>query len=74
MLTPNVEIKVGFDNVRIFRGDATRQRQYNGEPADPELWYYEPSDYDGDVVWSTGYGSYADAYHACGAGEECCDG
>ncbi|TAK10609.1 MAG: hypothetical protein EPO32_14865 [Anaerolineae bacterium] len=55
-----------IDNVRLFRGDETKQLQYDGRPADPELWYFEPADYDGDVLWSKGYRCRADAYHASG--------
>ncbi len=52
--------------VRLFRGTETQQLQSDGAKADPELWYYEPSDYEGDVLWSKGHGSRADAYHAAG--------
>lgn len=52
--------------VRIFRGDETRQLDASGHPADPEKYYYEPADYDGDALWSIGYGCYGDAYHAAG--------
>lgn len=51
---------------RVFRGDTTGQVRFDGKPADPELWYYEPVDYEGDVLWSRGYGSRAEAYQACG--------
>ena len=54
------------NRVRIFRGDSTSQLQHDGRKADPELWYYEPRDYEGDVLWSKGYGSRAEAYHAAG--------
>lgn len=53
-------------NVRLFRGDATEQLQHDGSKADPECWYYEPADYEGDVLWSKSYGSRAEAYHAAG--------
>lgn len=56
--------------VRIFRGDATKQIGSDGSHADPEKWYYEPRDYDGDVLWSIGFGSYAEAYHAAGCSQE----
>lgn len=42
----------------FFLGYATRQVDHTSalpKPADPALWYYEPSDYDGDVLWSSGY-------------------
>jgi hypothetical protein len=52
--------------VRIFRGDATKQLSYEGEKADPEKWYYEPSDYEGGTLWSIGYGSRSEAYQAAG--------
>jgi len=50
--------------VRVFRGDSTRQLDYQGQKADPEKWYYEPASYDGDMLWSVGFGSQAEAYHA----------
>jgi hypothetical protein len=55
---------------RLFRGDETAQLQYDGRKADPELWYWEPDDYEGDVLWSKGYGSRAEAYHAAGLSRE----
>lgn len=55
-----------INNVRLFRGDATEQLQHDGRKADPELWYWEPVDYEGDVLWSKGHGCRADAYHAAG--------
>jgi hypothetical protein len=66
---------VRFENekVRIFRGDATRQLDASGpvgRPADPEKYYYEPADYDGDTLWGRGYYSYAEAYHAAGCSQE----
>lgn len=64
--------KVEFENskIRIFRGDSTQQLDASGGPADPEKWYFEPSDYDGDVLWSVAHGSYADAFHASGCSVE----
>lgn len=59
-----------MEKVRIFRGDETNQLDSDGHRADPEKWYYEPSDYEGDVLWSRGYGSRADAYHAAGCSTE----
>jgi hypothetical protein len=59
--------------IRFFRGDETRQVDSSGPiptKADPEKWYYEPADYEGDVLWSQGYGCYADAYHAAGCSTE----
>lgn len=59
-----------FEKVRVFRGDTTRQVDDSGPsatPADPEKWYYEPRDYEGDMLWSRGYDSYAEAYHAAEA-------
>jgi hypothetical protein len=60
-------------NVRLFRGDETKQVDSSGpvpSKADPEKWYYEPADYEGDVLWSKGYGSRAEAYHASGLSQE----
>jgi hypothetical protein len=61
---------VEIEKVRIFRGDETKQICSDGTRADPELWYYEPADYEGDVLWSKGYGSRAEAYHAAGCSVE----
>ncbi len=41
---------------RVFCGRATRQITADGKAADASRWYWEPVDYDGDVLWS---GSYA---------------
>ena len=53
-------------SIRLFRGDATKQLQQDGHKADPKLWYWEPVDYEGDVLWSKGVGSRAEAYRAAG--------
>jgi len=56
------------DGIRFFRGSDTKQVDATTlQPADPEYWYYEPDDYDGDVLWSYGYRRY-DA--ACDAARE----
>jgi hypothetical protein len=55
-----------INNIRLFRGDETNQLRYDGNKADPELWYFEPINYDGDVLFSKGYHSYAELYHAIG--------
>lgn len=62
--------KEQIDNVRIFRGDDTGQVDLLGNRADPKKWYYEPADYEGDVLWSAGYYSRANAYHAAGLSPE----
>lgn len=52
-------------DLRIFRGDETLQVQADdGIPAIPTLWYWEPADYDGDVLWSDGYETEAEAQRA----------
>jgi hypothetical protein len=63
------EIKAenGHGGVRIVRGDETGQVSHDGRPADPEKYYYEPLDYDGDMLWSTAYDSEAAALAASGA-------
>lgn len=63
---PTEEEIASAKKCRVFRGDETGQLRFDGKPADPERWYYEPVDYDGDVLWSRGYESRADAEWACG--------
>lgn len=41
---------------RIFPGINTSQIDgHTGRPADPNGWYYEPTDYKGDVLYSESY-------------------
>lgn len=41
--------------IRVFSGADTNQVDaVTGQRANPELWYWEPADYDGDVLWSDG--------------------
>ena len=50
---------------RFFRGSDTDQVcGITGEKAEPESWYYEPADYEGDVLWSFPYPSEAAARFA----------
>jgi hypothetical protein len=45
-----------IDGIRFFRGADTQQVDgVTLVEAEPDLWYYEPADYDGDVLWSQGY-------------------
>ncbi len=54
---------------RVFKGSETNQIDgCTGEPADPELWYYEPTDYEGDVLWSEGYETRSECEIAAGVG------
>jgi len=53
-------------NLRVFRGDTTNQVDLHGNRANPNLWYYEPDDYTGGMIWSQGYPSRAEAYYAAG--------
>ncbi len=69
MSNPDSRIET-IGKVRLFRGDATQQLAHDGAKADPELWYYEPADYEGDTLWSKGHGSRAEAYHAAGLSAE----
>ena len=41
------------DGVRVFRAEDTRQVDAQGRPAVSGAWYWEPTDYDGDVLWSS---------------------
>ena len=41
---------------RLFQGKTTqRVDSHTRRAADPEAWYYEPLDYEGDVLYSEGY-------------------
>lgn len=42
------------DGYRVFRGRDSKQVRPNGKPLDPRAWYYEPNDYEGDVVFDEG--------------------
>lgn len=49
---------------RVFQGKETLQRAWDNRKASPELWYWEPADYDGDVLWSEGYATKIEAAEA----------
>ena len=50
---------------RFFQGASTRQVDgHTGRPADPQAWYYEPADYEGDVLYSAPYATRAEAEDA----------
>lgn len=59
-------LDVPVDGIRVFQGSETRQVGANGNKANPKLWYYEPTNYDGDVLWSDGYWSREEAETAAG--------
>jgi hypothetical protein len=40
-------------------------QQRPAEPSDKTRWFFEPTDYEGDVVYSLGYDTRDDAVHAC---------
>ena len=41
---------------RVFQGKTTKQRDsHTRTAAAPEGWYYEPVDYQGDVLYSEAY-------------------
>jgi len=41
---------------RVFQGKDTKQVDgHTTRPADPTAWYYELSDYEGDVLYSASY-------------------
>lgn len=43
---------------RIFKGSETGQVDgVTGRPAKSNLYYFEPANYDGDVLWSNGFKS-----------------
>lgn len=56
--------------VRIFRGSETKQIDgHTCKPAHNGLFYYEPANYDGDVLYSTGHVLLVDACKAALADE-----
>jgi hypothetical protein len=47
---------------RVFKGTDTKQVDaISGAPARPDQWYFEPTDYEGDVLWSSGFDEAEDA-------------
>jgi hypothetical protein len=60
-------------SVRVFRGDETKQVAIKVTglfPAEPELWYWEPSDYEGAILWSRGFGSREEAIYAAESNQQ----
>lgn len=54
--------KKTFNSYRIFRGSETEQVDpWVGESADADSWFWEPEDYDGDVLYSRSYESEDEA-------------
>jgi len=54
-----VEIYLERETVRFFRGASTRQVDgHTGKPALKTKWYYEPEDYEGDVLFSSPFDTY----------------
>lgn len=60
----NADAVIVTGDVRLFLGSESRQLDASGHRAAPEQWYWEPIDYDGDVLWSDGFGSRSDAYQS----------
>ena len=53
---------------RVFQGHESRQVTPDGRPLDADRWYYEPADYEGDVMWcATSYASREEAARAAAA-------
>lgn len=53
------------NSARVFQGCETKQvNGVSGKLADAEAWYWEPSDYDGDVLWSKPLASRKEAVEA----------
>lgn len=40
---------------RVFQGKDTKQVYHSRMPVEADRWFYEPADYDGDVIWE-GFG------------------
>lgn len=52
---------------RVFRGNETEQVAIHVTgiaSADPNLWYWEPVEYQGKILYSKGYGSQEEAIYA----------
>jgi hypothetical protein len=50
---------------RIFQGSSTRQVDgHTSKPAQTSGWYWEPEDYEGDVLWSEAYPTREEAAEA----------
>ena len=53
------------DGYTVFQGKYTRQIDgHTGHLAQDDGWYFEPDDYEGDVLWSAAYLTQADAEQA----------
>jgi beta-carotene hydroxylase len=62
---PRGQEERGMENYRVFQGKDTRQVDgHTGKAALKDSWYYEPSDYEGDVLYSVAYASREAAYEA----------
>jgi len=53
-----------LDSYRVFLGRESQQVRLDGSNLDPHAWYYEPLDYDGDVVFDAGFATRDEALHA----------
>lgn len=54
---------------RLFQGKDTRQIDgHTTRPAEAEAWYWEPSDYEGDTLWSEAFATRDAADAAAQAG------
>ena len=51
----------GCDGYRVFRGRDSQQVRADGSALDPHAWYFEPEDYEGDVVFAAGFATRAEA-------------
>lgn len=55
-------------DTHFFQGATTKQVDgHTGAKAQPDAWYYEPADYDGDTLWSKPYATRSDAEEAARA-------
>ena len=62
---PRGQEERGMENYRVFQGKDTRQVDgHTGKAALKDSWYYEPSDYEGDVLYSVAHASREAAYEA----------
>ncbi len=53
------------DDFRFFQGKDSKQIDLRGNEASPDAWYWEPTDYEGDVLWSSAFDTKQAAQEDC---------
>ena len=54
-----------MDDFRFFQGSSSKQIDFHGNGAKPESWYWEPTDYTGDMLWSGAFDTKQEAQEDC---------